>query len=76
MEYFSKAFQEFAINIKLQLGWLRAVAQGDNYNYNKIELGSNVQRIANSYTIKLSWGVDGCARSRKVTITVAIQLTW
>ena len=27
----------------LGLGWLRAVAQGYNYTYNKNELGSNFQ---------------------------------
>ena len=28
----------------LGLGWLRAVAQGYNYNCNKIELGINFQK--------------------------------
>ena len=32
----------------LVLGWLRAVAQGYNYNYNKIELGKYV--FSNEFT--------------------------
>ena len=52
------------------------MAQGYNYNYNKIELGSKFQRNVKSYGINLSWGLDGRARWRKVTSTVAIQLNW
>ena len=62
--------------IGLGLGWLRAVAQSYNYSYNKIELGSNVQNNLMSWGIKLGWGLDGCARWRKVTITVAEKLHW
>ena len=58
---------------KLGLGWLHAEAQGYNYSYNKNELGSNLQRNSMSLEIKLNWGLDGCARWRKVTITDAIK---
>ena len=71
----------FQINLKswgikfgLGLGWLRAVAQGCNYSYNKIKFGCNCQRKLKSLRINLSWGLDGCARWRKVTITVAVKL--
>ena len=46
------------------LGWLRAVAQGYNYNYSKIELGSNFPRDSMSLGIKSNRSVDGCARWR------------
>ena len=57
------------------LGRLRAVAQGYNYNYNKIELGSNFQNSLMSCVVKFGWGLDGCPRRRKVTVTVTLQLT-
>ena len=60
----------------VQWGWLefvRAVAQGYNYNYNEIELGSNFRKNLKSWGVKLCRGLDGCARWRKVTVTVAIQ---
>ena len=59
----------------LGLGLLRAVAQGYNYSCNTIELGINFQKNAMSFGIKLSWGLDGCARWCKVTLTVAIKLS-
>ena len=59
----------------LGLGWLRAVAQGYNYSYNKIELGNNFQKILMSWRVKWGWGLDGCARWRTVTMTVRIQVT-
>ena len=62
--------------MELGLGWLRAVAQGYSCSCSKIELGNNFQRNSNSLEVTLSWGLDGCARWRKVTITVAIQLNW
>ena len=60
----------------LGLGWLRAVAQGYIYSYIKIELVSNFHKILRSWGVKLGRGLDGCARWRKVTITVAIKFTW
>ena len=44
--------------IGLGLGWLRAEVRGDSYGYS---------------TLKLNWGLAGCARWRKVTVTVGIQ---
>ena len=58
------------------LGWLRAVAQGYNYNYNKIELVSNFQNNLKSWAVKLGWGLDGCARWRKLTVTATIKFSW
>ena len=58
------------------LGWLRAVAQGYSYSYNNIDLGSNFERNEQTIGIQLGWGLDGCARWRKVTITVAVTLSW
>ena len=72
--YFSKEFKKLWSKIGLGLGWLRAVAQGYNYIYNKMESGSDFQKNFKSYRIKLGWGLDGCARRRKVTITVAVKL--
>ena len=61
----------------LGLGWLRAAAQGYNYTYNNIELGSSFQKhCLNNWGVKWSWGLDGCARWRKFTITVTIKLNW
>ena len=67
---FVKEFNELGNTIGLGLGWLRAVAQGYNYKCNTIELGSDFQKNCRSCGIKLSWGLDGCARWRKVTITI------
>ena len=63
-------------NIGLGLGWLRAVAQGFNYNYTKIELGRNFVKNLKSFGIKLGWGLDGCARWREVTITFTVNRIW
>ena len=60
----------------LGLGWLRAVAQCYNYSCNTIKLVSNFLNNIKSLGIKLGWGLDGCARWRKVTITVAVKLNW
>ena len=57
--------------MQLGLGWLRAVAPG--YNYDKIEFGK-FQMNLNSFGIKLSWGLDGCARWRKATLTITLKL--
>ena len=62
--------------MELVLGWLRAVAQGYNYSYNKIEWWSNLQTNLKSWGVNFGWGLDGCARWRKVTITVAVKLNW
>ena len=69
-----KGISDVEINIWLVLGWLRSVAQGYNYSYIKIELGGKFQRNLMSWGIKLNWGLDGCARWRKVRFTVAIQV--
>ena len=63
-------------NVELGLGWLRAVAQGYTCGYNTIELWSNFQRNLMSCGVKFSWGFDGCARWREVTVTVTIKLKW
>ena len=60
----------------LGLGWLRAAAQGYNYSYNKTKLGSNFQKNFMGLGLNLSWGLDGCARWRKVTLTVTIKWNW
>ena len=52
------------------------VAHGYNYSCNKIELWINFQRNLMSWEVTGSWGLDGCVRWRKVTITVAIKLNW
>ena len=56
------------------LGWLRWEAQGYSYSYIKIELESKVERNFKSFGIQLNWGLDGCARWRKVTITIKYNL--
>ena len=30
----------------------------------------------NSWKVKWGWGLDGCARWRKVTVTVTIKVNW
>ena len=47
-------FKELVINIQLGLGWLRAVAQGYNYNCIQRDLVSNFQRNLTSCGIKFS----------------------
>ena len=69
-------FLEFMNKLELGLGWLRAVAQGYNYSYNNIQLGSNFQMNLTSLGIQLDWGLDGCARRRKFTITLTLKLNW
>ena len=66
----------FGIKMELGLGWLRASAQGYNYSCSNMELGNNFQRNLMSWGVKLSWGLDGCARWHKVTITVEVRLSW
>ena len=54
-------------------------------------LGGNFQKNVMSWVVKFGWGLDGCARRRnvkiglgldgcaqwrKLTVTVAIQLSW
>ena len=48
---FSMEFNERWNELKLGLGWLRAVAQSYNYSYNKIALGSNFQNKLMSFGI-------------------------
>ena len=67
---------ELGSKIVLGPGWLRAVAQGESYSYSKIHLGINFQTNSRSWIIKLGWGLDGCARWRKVTVTIAVKLNW
>ena len=62
--------------IELGLGWLRVVAQGYNYSCSKMELVSNFQNNLKSCIVQLGWGVDGCVRWRKVTVTVTIKMCW
>ena len=73
-EVFFDEFKELGNNIKLRLGCLRAVAQGYKYNYNSIELESNFQMNLRRSGITLSWGLDGCAPWRKITITDALKV--
>ena len=54
----------------LGLGWLRAVAQAYNFSYIKLELESDLHKNLKSWGIKFGWGMDGCARWCKVTVTV------
>ena len=46
----------------LGLGWLRAVAQGHNYSYNKLELGSNFQNDFQYFWKNNELGL-GCLRA-------------
>ena len=62
------------MKIGLGLGWLRAVAQGYNYSCNNIELECNFRKNLRSLEITFGWGLDGCPRLRKVTITITIKL--
>ena len=54
------------------------MAQGYTYNYNykKIALRINFHKHLIRLNTTLTWGLDGCARWRKVTITVTIKSNW
>ena len=69
-------FKEVCNNIELGLGWLRAGAQAYSYSCIKMKLGNNFRMNLMSWGVKWNSGLDGCARWRKVTITVAIKLNW
>ena len=43
--------------MELGLGWLSAVAQGYNFSYNKIELGSNLQRNFQELVTQIGLGL-------------------
>ena len=58
----------------LELGWLRAAAQGYNYSYNKIELGIGFQKNPKSWRVNRGWGLDGWARWRRFRVTFVIIL--
>ena len=73
---FKICFQELMCKIGLRLGWLRAVARGYTYSYNKMLLGSNFQKNLKVWGIKFGLGLDGCARWHKVTITITTNLSW
>ena len=49
------------------------MAQGHNYSYNKIELGSKFRRNLISCGITLNLDLDGCARWHEVTITTKVK---
>ena len=68
---FRHNLRSYGNTMELGLGWLRAVAHCYNYKYIKIKLWSNFHRNFASSGVKLSWCLDGCARWRKVTNTVA-----
>ena len=72
--YFSNELQRLGTKNGLRLGWLRAATQGYSYSCNKNVLGSNFQKNLTSWVLTLGWGLDGCARWRKVTIAVTIKL--
>ena len=74
MSNFENNIMSWGVKSGLRLEWLRAVAQGYNYSYNKIESGSNFQNNLMSWGINMGWGLDGCARWRKITVTVAVAL--
>ena len=57
-----KTNNEFENKLRVGLRWLRAMTQGHNYSYNTIELALNLTKNNKSSNIKLSWGLDGCAR--------------
>ena len=71
---FQKNLTSLLVKGGLGPGWLRAVAQGYNYSCNKMELVINFQKTLQSCLITYGWGLDGCARWRKVTITITIKL--
>ena len=58
------------------LGRLRAVAQGYSYSYNNIKLRCTFQNNLMSWGLKWDGVLDGCARWRKVTVTVTIKVNW
>ena len=60
----------------LGLGWLRAVAQGYNYNCNSIDLVSKFQNNLRGWWITCVWSLYGLALKRKVTVTIAITLNF
>ena len=55
----SKGLNELGNTIGLGLGWLRAVAQGYDYSYTKIELGNsfqnNLKKCGNKIRLGLGW---------------------
>ena len=73
---FQKNLNELGSKLELGLGWLRAVAQGYSSGCNGIKLKNQFERNLTSWGVKLGWGLDGCARWRKVTITVTVKLSW
>ena len=60
----------------LGLGWLRAAAQSYNYSYSKLQLGCNFQNNLKRWKVNCGWGLDGCARWRKITGTLKMELSW
>ena len=74
VSYFQKSFEELESTIELGLGWLRAAAPGYSYSCSKIDSVSNFSKNLMSWGTTLGWGLDGCARRREVTITVAVNL--
>ena len=75
MDHLLKEFTELVGNVGSGLGWLRAVAQCYNYRCSKIDFGSNFQNNLKSCCVNLGWGLDGSARCRKVTVTVAFTFS-
>ena len=70
-------WRKVTVTVAIQLnGWLRSVGDGHSYSCSYVELLSNFQYIFKCCGIKLGWGLVGCARRRKVTITVAVKLSW
>ena len=73
---FSKEFIVLGDKMELGFGWLRAVAQGYIYSYNKNELMSSFQKNLMSWGVQSGWGFGGGARSHKVTIKVNVKWNW
>ena len=78
-------WRKVTVTVAVQLSWgvtcgwlglLRAVAQGYSYSCIRIWLVSNFQNNLNSWGVNLGWGLDACARWRKVSVAVTIKLSW
>ena len=72
---FWKELKKLQRKMWLGFGWLRAVARCYNYSYSKMELWINFQMNFMSCGVQRSWGLDGCALWRNVTVSVTIQFS-
>ena len=69
------AIDEVIIAAAMELSTVQAALTGLTIK-KTIEFENNFHRNLKSSGMKWSWGLDGCARWRKLTITVAIKCNW